>query len=65
MDTGSEKPDYKPLTVAKLRDELVARGLSETGKKTDLYRQFTEALEREYAAANRLDSPEVAPGDEV
>ena len=65
MDSGSGKPDYKSLTVAKLRDELAARGLSGAGKKADLYRRFTEALERECAVTSRLDSPEIAPGDEV
>ena len=65
MDSGAEKPADKSLTVAKLCDELAAHGLSETGKKPNLYRRFTEALERECAAVSRPDSPEVAPGDEI
>ena len=57
MDSGSGKPDYKSLTVAKLRDGLAAHGMSEAGKKPDLFRRFTEALERECAAASKPDSP--------
>ena len=36
-------PDYEKLTVIKLRDELVARGLPRTGLKAALVQRLTEA----------------------
>lgn len=36
-------PDYEKLTVVKLRDELVARGLPKTGLKAALVQRLTEA----------------------
>ena len=52
----------KPITVAKLRAEPTARGLSDSGKKPDLYRRFIEALD---LAITRSGSPENALGDEA
>lgn len=65
MDSGSGRPAFKSITAAKLRDELNARGLSDSGKKHDLYRRFIESLEQERAAVAGSDSLENASGDDV
>ncbi len=49
-------PDYEKLTVVKLRDELVARGLPKTGLKAALVQRLIEAdaqSEKAESAANK------------
>ena len=58
-------PDYEKLTVIKLRDELVARGLSKAGLKAALIQRLIEAdaqSERIEPAAN--ESSKRSQGDE-
>ena len=50
-------PDYEKLTVVKLRDELVARGLPKTGLKATLVQRLIEADAQSERAKSVLNEP--------